>query len=185
MSILSSSKIEQKVRHLLSRTRLLDDDTPTAIDAGESKPKAGVVVLCAKGNCIAKMVSIVEIAKRAISEEGQRWFEYCALEGEITDLKVKEKKGNKGEGGKTLRAWQKEQTEDQASSAEGQHDAVMEGGGMDLKVTFKDDEEAAFQTMGRQQIMAYDQSPKKIRVVPQMTVYVSRVPVLGLKAVFG
>ncbi|KAG7004594.1 hypothetical protein G7Y79_00024g055440 [Physcia stellaris] len=182
MSILSSSKIEQKVRHLLTRTRL--PTTPiTPTDAGESKTKAGVVVLCAKGNCIAKMVSVVEIAKRAIQEEGERWFEYCALEGAVTDLKVKEKKGKKETGGKTLRAWQKEQ----ASSAEGEQDVAMEGGGEDLQATggFKDDEEAAFQTMGRREIMAYDRNPKKIRVVPQMTVYVSRVPVPGLKAVFG
>ena len=182
MSILSSSKIEQKVRHLITRTRL--PTTPiTPTDVGESKPKAGVVVLCAKGNCIAKMVSVVEIAKRTIQEEGERWFEYCALEGEVTDLKVKEKKGKKEQGGKTLRAWQKEQ----ASAAEGDQDVATEGGGEDLQATsgFKEDEEAAFQTMGRREIMAYDRNPKKIRVVPQMTVYVSRVPVPGLKAVFG
>lgn len=182
MSILSSSKIEQKVRHLITRTRL-PTTTTTTNDAGDSKPKAGVVVLCAKGNCIAKMVSVVEIAKRVIQEEGKRWFEYCALEGEVTDLKVKEKKGKKEQGGKTLRAWQKEQ----ASSAEGEQDVAMEEGGEGLQIDsgFKDDEEAAFQTMGRREIMAYDRNPKKIRIVPQMTVYVSRVPVPGLKAVFG
>lgn len=182
MSILSSSKIEQKVRNLITRTQLPD---PNATEAREdSETKAGIAVLSAKGNCIAKMVSIVEIAKRAIAAEGAKWYEYCALNGALTNLKEKDQKSkNKKEGGKTLRAWQKEQASDQASNGERKSDAATAG--HPLQVTFKDDEEAAFQTMGRREIMAYDQNPKKIRVVPQMTIFVSRVPIPGLKTHFG
>ena len=72
MSILSSSKIEQKVRNLLLRTRIPD------VTGDETKP--GVVVLNAKGLSISKMVSVVEIAKRAIKAEGTKWFQVSCIE---------------------------------------------------------------------------------------------------------
>lgn len=173
MSILSSSKIEQKVRNLLSRTQnseMTDDGT-----------KTGVVVLCAKGGSIAKLVSIVEIAKRTIAAEGGKWFEYTSLNGEITNMT--EKKSKKIKAGKTIRQWEKGNADDQRAGAEGQQDVTMSED--PLRVTYEDDEEAAFQTMGRRQIMAYDKNPNKIRILPQMTTYMSRVPIAGLKSFFG
>ncbi|CAF9920802.1 MAG: hypothetical protein HETSPECPRED_004365 [Heterodermia speciosa] len=173
MSILSSSKIEQKVRNLISRTQI-----PGTVDDGT---KPDVVVLCAKGGSIAKLVSVVEIAKRAIAAEGGKWFEYISLNGEITNMK--DRKPKKKEGGKTLREWEKENSTGGKASGEGQRDVI--GSEDPLRVTYKDDEEAAFQTMGRQEIMAYDKNPKKIRMLPQMTTYIARVPIPGLKAFFG
>ncbi|KAL8793360.1 MAG: hypothetical protein Q9195_004038 [Heterodermia aff. obscurata] len=173
MSILSSSKIEQKVRNLLLRTKIsgtVDDRT-----------KADVVVLCAKGGSIAKLVSVVEIAKRAIAAEGGKWFEYTSLNGEITNMK--DRKPKKKEGGKTLREWEKENSANGKANSEGQQDDINSED--PLRVTYKDDEEAAFQTMGRQEIMAYDKNPKKIRLLPRMTTYMARVPIPGLKAFFG
>ena len=173
MSILSSSKMEQKVRNLILRTKI-----PGAIHDGI---KPDVVVLCAKGGSIAKLVSVVEIAKRAIAEEGGKWFVYTSLNGDITNLK--DRKPKKKEGGKTLREWEKENSNNGKASTEGQQEVINSDGS--LRVTYKNDEEAAFQTMGRQEIIAYDKNPKKIRLLPRMTTYMAQVPIPGLKAFFG
>ena len=173
MSILSSSKMEQKVRNLILRTKI-----PGTVDDGT---KPDVVVLCAKGGSIAKLVSVVEIAKRAIAAEGGKWFEYTSLNGEITN--IKDRKPKKKEDGKTLREWEKEKSNNEKASSDGQQDAINSEDS--LRVTYKNDEEAAFQTMGRQEIMAYDKNPKKIRLLPLMTTYMARVPVPGLKVFFG
>lgn len=173
MSILSSSKMEQKVRNLILRTKI-----PGMVDDGT---KPDVVVLCAKGASIAKLVSIVEIAKRAIAAERGTWFEYTSLNGEITNMK--DRKPKKKEGGKTLREWEKENAQTGKASSEGQQD--VNDSQDPLRVTYKDDEEAAFQTMGRQEIMAYDKNPKKIRLLPRMTTYIAQVPIPGLKVFFG
>ena len=173
MSILSSSKIEQKVRNVILRTKISG-----TVDGGT---KADVVVLCAKGGSIAKLVSVVEIAKRAIAAERGKWYEYTSLNGEITNMK--DRKPKKKEGGKTLREWEKENAQTGQGSSEGQQDVINSED--PLRVTYKDDEEAAFQTMGRQEIMAYDKNPKKIRLLPQMTTYIAQVPVPDLKVYFG
>ena len=173
MSILSSSKIEQKVRNLILRTKI-----PGTVDEGT---KPDVVVLCAKGGSIAKLVSVVEIAKRAIAAEGGKWFEYTSLNGEITNMK--DRKPQKKEGGKTLREWEKDKSDKAKASSGGQHDVINSED--PFRVTYKDDEEAAFQTMGRQEIMAYDKNPKKIKLLPQMTTYMAQAPIPGLKAFFG
>ena len=71
MSVLSSSKIEQKVRNLLLQTK--------EPEGAEERSKARVVVLIAKGPTMSKLISIVEIAKRAIVVEGGKWFQVCYL----------------------------------------------------------------------------------------------------------
>ena len=173
MSILSSSKIEQKVRNLLLRSQIHE--------TADEETKAEAVVLCAKGASITKLVSIVEITKRTIAGQGGRWYEYTALNGEMTNMK--EKKPKNKEGGKTLRQWEKEHDENQGSTSKGQQDASVSGDPLQPK--YEDDEEAAFETMGRQQIMAHDKNPKKTRVIPRITTYISRVPIPGLKVLFG
>ena len=178
MSILSSSKMEQKVRKLLTRTQLVE----------ETKSKPGVVILTAKSDVAAKMVGIVEIAKRNIEKEGGQWWQYNALLGQTIELK-KDVKTNRPAGGKTLREWEEEQSQNQNCTAEEAGASGTDGPQAKASTAREEDEDedqdddgGAFQTMGRHQVMAYDKNRSKLRAIPIMTIYLSRTPVPGLGA---
>ena len=180
MSIVSSSKIEQKVRNLLLRTKRPAEDDANA--------KPGVVILTAKAEVASKMVGIVEIAKRAIQQEGGQWWQYSKLHGQTVELKKKQQKVKRVEGGKTLREWADEQDGQRESVPEGKPEGKPEGQEHKLPASAElegsedeDEDEAAFQTMGRHQVMAYDENRAKLRAVPVMTIYLSRVPITALR----
>jgi len=177
MSIVSSSKMEQKVRNLLLRTKRLPKET-----------KPGVVILTAKADVASKMVGIVEIAKRAIRQEGGKWWQYSKLHPQMIELKKKKTRPKRAEGGKTLREWADEQEEKGEPVSGGMEENPNGDQKMpdntearlgDLEKD-EDEDEGAFQTMGRHQVMAYDENRSKMRAIPIMTVYLSQVPVPAL-----
>lgn len=173
MSIISSSKMEQKVRNLLMRTKRQPKET-----------KPGVVILAAKADVASKMVGIVEIAKRTIQQEGGKWWQYSKLYPQMVELKKKTKKPKRAEGGKSLREWDDEQKQKgETVSEEGKEN--QDDGTIPQEANPEEDEdedEGAFQTMGRRQVMAYDENRSKMRAIPIMTIYLSQAPVPALKS---
>ncbi len=177
--IIPSSKIEKSVRKLLL--------TLEKFSFADLKSKPGVVVLSAKAAGAAKMVSIVEIAKGAIEKDRGKWYQYSRLHGEVTPLNQKPSK--RTDRGKALSDWQTEQKrpreESSASSTMQEVEETKLGGEGDNEA------EDAFETMGfaraREPNMTTEdhEARSKVRAVPIMTIYMSRVPVPGLKDVFG
>lgn len=180
MSIISSSKMEQKIRNILERLSNFSFADPTI--------RPGVVVLHAKVEAASKMVGIAELVKREIEKSKGRWWQYSKLEGQI--LEKKTKPAQRTGGGMTLREWEAQQIEAK--------EAVNTKGGSNAEPEAKDvssdesgeEEEAAFETMAppptraEMGILAHE-GRMKVRATPIMTIYLSRVPVPGLKALYG
>lgn len=181
MSIPSSAKMVQKVMALLYRVGKF-----SFVDIDQ---KPGIVVLHAHANAANKMVSIVEIAKEELQKKKVKWYQYSKLHGEIKPLKAKQPK-KIGEG-KTIAEWNKEKPDTQATMKTGEEtmDAAELARKKNAGLVDDDDMEVAFETM---------QPPKKadlglplvkkgnkVRAVPVMTIYFSRVPVPGLKELYG
>lgn len=175
MSIISSSKIEQKVRNLLLRL--------SPFDLTDMKAKPGIVVLHAKAEIASKMVSIVEIAKREIQKDQGKWYQYSRLHGEIA--KLKKKQAMRREGGKTNTQWDKEKSATKAAdeAAEKRSDGVEEVHQENEAVDDEENEmEDAFETMVAP---IRDVEERKVRAIPVMTIYFARVPVPGMKELYG
>lgn len=182
MSIISSSKIESRVRKLLQHV--------SHFSFVDTKNKPGVVILHAKASVAGKMCSIVEIAKKAVIEEKGKWWQYSKLHGELMDLKPKPVK--RSGGGKTLSEWSGEQAENRNGNA------IGAGGEEDLPMDHlkdghdsEDDEmDEAFEHMAKAgtqglEIMPPEHGGNKVRNTPIMTIYFARVPVPGLKELYG
>ncbi|MCJ1475261.1 hypothetical protein MMC13_003923 [Lambiella insularis] len=190
MSILSGSKINQKVRSLLAHLE--------KFSFADLKAIPGVVILHAKANVASKLVSIVEIAKREIEKQNGKLYQYSRVHGQLEELKQQQKKEQHQEirtkDGRTLNERQAEQptgVENQPEALENnttiakedQEDGEEEG-------EEKEEEEEAFETMaerGREEeaVMQSGEPRKKVRAVPVMTVYLSRVPVPEFKQLYG
>ena len=176
MSILSSSKIEQKVRNLLLRLSHLDD--------AKTKAKPTVVMLHAKGDVAGKMVSIVEIAKAEMRKEDEKLYQYNGLHGETSELKVK--KPERTGDGKTVAEGAKEHPGWENHNRE----TINECGKYTLGTSDRSDDdvemadatEDAFETMAPP-IQGYDTTKlrKKVRAYPVLTIYLTRVPIPELK----
>ncbi|MCJ1454966.1 hypothetical protein MMC28_005319 [Mycoblastus sanguinarius] len=183
MSILSSSKIEQKVRNLLLRVG--------SFNFADTKARPGIVILHAKANVASKMVSIVEIAKKIIQEENGKWWQYSKLEGQILELKARQAKRTGS--GKTLSEWESEHSKVEATAAvagEVLQDAAIQGHQGKEGADVDDGSEEAFETMSnpkhaRSGAISEGENRKKVRAVPVMTIYFARVPVPGLKELYG
>lgn len=176
MSILSSSKIEQKVRNLLLRLSYLDH--------ANTKVKPTVVMLHAKGDVAGKMVSIVEIAKAEMRKEDEKLYQYNGLHGETSELKVK--KPERTGGGKTVAEWAKEHPgwenhNRETINACGKY-TLGTSDRSDDDVEMADGTEDAFETMAPP-IQGYDpmEARKKVRAYPVLTIYLARVPIPELK----
>ena len=186
MSIISSSKIEQKVRNLLLRLE--------KFSFADVNAKPGVVVLHAKANVAAKMVSIIEIAKKNISQEGGKWWQYSRLHGQIAELKENPEKVEPA--GKTLVEWERNRVSSRRNAVEvnaTSNGVQVEGpivGTIDEPEDLIDDE-VVFETMkenkkgGDPSATEGFQARKKIRAVPVMTIYMSRVPIKEFKERYG
>lgn len=185
MSILSSAKINEKVERLLLRVENFSFADP--------KSKPGVVVLRAKSDVVSKMVSIVQIARQEIERDKGKWWQYSKLDGQLAELKVRSAK--RRDGGKTLSGWQKEQAGNVSQEVKEAGDetgyASEEVEQNHQSVNGDEEMEDAFETMvnvegaveGAKQ--SENGSSKKIRAIPVMTIYFARVPVPGLKELYG
>lgn len=67
-SVIASSKINKKVTSVLSHLG--------HVDLFDPKSRPGVIMLHARDKDASKMVTVVELAKRRLTEAGQPWFQY-------------------------------------------------------------------------------------------------------------
>ena len=184
MSIISSSKIEQKVRNLLLRIGKLTSD--------ETKAKPGVVILHAKAKVASKMVSMVEIAKQAIENEKGTWWQYSKLDGEVGELKRKQ--GRRVGGGKALSEREKEHSGPRTTASSvrvfsedtGMADISTDGQNEEEAVSEDDETDEVFETMDHHNPADSDKLSTRVkRNTPVMTVYFARIPIPGLKRLYG
>ena len=185
MSIISSAKINDKVKKLLLRVEEFNFADP--------KSKPGIVVLHAKSDVASKMVSIIGIARQTIEHNKGKWWQYSKLDGQIVEMKPKVVK-RMGDG-KTISEWQREregqesrrveevEAETGRASEEIQHNQVV--------VDVDEGMEDAFESMvGSREAdqgakLSGKEDGRKIRATPVMTIYFARVPVPGLKELYG
>ena len=185
MSILSSAKINEKVEKLLLRVEKFSFADP--------KSKPGIVVLHAKSEVASKMVSIVQIARQDIERHNGKWWQYSKLDGQVAELKTKAVK--RKDNGRTLEEWQKERTEgvnqgwgDVGGETGRASKEAQRGHGV---VNGDEEMEDAFESMSNPKEADHgaEQSRNgnggKIRATPVMTIYFARVPVPGLKELYG
>ena len=190
MSILSSSKIESRVRNLLERVG--------RSYTSEIKVKPGVVILSANADVAGKMGSIVEIAKSKIQEEKGKWWQYTKLDSKVCGLKMKQAK--RARGGKKLPERDNEPLEkrtsgDQASiettdsSVKGQKD---EEANDEAEEPFNETEdiEDDFEVMATTKVRSHktpdgSKEGNKIRDTPIMIIFFAREPVPGLEDLYG
>lgn len=184
MAVNSSSKINQKVRILISHME--------RFSFADLKAKPGLVILHAKADVASKMVSIVEIAKREVEKEKGRWWQYSGVTARLEELKAREKKKNdpgKVEG-RTIKQWQEDPksggrkgkavAEEVMNEAEAGPKARSEAQSTASAEEEEDDE--AFQTMTK---LGNVGNESKVRAVPIMSIYMARVPVPELKELYG
>jgi len=180
MSIISSSKIETKVKTLLTRLGTFSWANKDA--------KPVVVILSAKAGVANKMISVVEIAKRELEVQGAKWWQYSRVHSQVTELKEKPGKGT--DGGKTLLQWETEQAAKSKAEAQDLKDVVEDSNMIDADGA-EEDEEDAFEAVapnGNDSTIPPTEeitARKKIRAVPVMTIYMSRVHVEELKQAYG
>ena len=172
MSILSSSKLESKITTLLKHIN--------HFDFADANLKPGIAILSAKAGVASKLCSIVEIAKNAIVQEKGTWWQYSKLQGQMTPLKTKPSKRTGG--GKTLAEWEQEQAgSDIATQGEGPKTLDDEDVEMnDAFETMKPPNKTTFWPPEQE-----DEANIKVRDTPVMTIYFARVPVPGLKEIYG
>ncbi|KAL8802548.1 MAG: hypothetical protein Q9182_003713 [Xanthomendoza sp. 2 TL-2023] len=176
MSIISSSKIHQKVKTLLA---LVESFSFANVSA-----KPGLVNLEAKAGSASKLISVVEIAKADIAKRGGKWYQYSKLQSEL--LPIKEKQKEHPLGGRTLADGEPERsstadgsTGPQGTDIQGQTDL------MDTEGDDSGDGDFAFETLQNHTGGPAGQKKTKIRATPIMTIYFSCVPVPGLKDLYG
>lgn len=155
MSIISSSHIQQKVKRALDILSVYPA-IPFA--------KPPVVLLHSKAKVAAKMISIVEIIKREIAQRGGKWYQYNNVSQVMEDRKQKDST-KKNEMGK---------------SKDAELDEVMGDPGEDGIV---ESDEEAFETMKTPFERAIEGKPK-MRAVPIMTIYLSRIRIESLRREF-
>ena len=170
MSIISSVKMEQKIRVLLSHL--------ARFNYADVHCKPGVVALHAKAPVAGKMISIVEIAKREIQNAKGQWWQYSRCHGELLEWKQKAARVVKGTG-VTAGA------EREMGDAQGLLPSRTSEANDSMEVDGVDEEEAAFETMSPKKVAEHIEARKKVRAVPIMTIYMSRVPIPEFKSIYG
>lgn len=186
MSILSSAKIESRVRNLLERVQ--------RFTFADTKAKPGIVILHAKADVASKMCSIVELAKQQVERANGKWWQYNKLHGEL--FKLKPKQTERSGGGRTLSEWSKAQAKLRSADSE-----ITDGTkqvqstklkGPDLEGEGDDSMDESFETMASAKLrdrklgeLQIGDTANKVRNTPIMTIIFTLVPVPGLKELYG
>jgi len=118
--------------------------------------KPKVMKLHAKAEAASKMISITEIAKRNIAKDGGKWFQYNKVEEVMEETKSKEEE-SKGRGKKS--------------------DEEKDGIGSEA-------DEDGFEAMKTPFERSIEGKPK-VRGMPIMTIYLSRVRIDSLRKEWG
>ena len=180
MSIISSSKIESRVRNLLEKTE--------RFRFGKLETKPGAVVLSAKANVAGKMGSIVEIAKQKIVEEKGKWWQYTKLHGQLLELKPKR---TRPAGDGQIFA---ERDEGRERGSDTEPMVTQEAGNASTKEPESEEDEEieeSFETMdcaetpNRGLTSETSRGEQKVHSTPVMTIFFARVPIPGLKELYG
>ncbi|KAL8700401.1 MAG: hypothetical protein Q9224_000983 [Gallowayella concinna] len=176
MSIISSSRIHQKVKTLLARVENFSFANVNA--------KPGLVNLEAKAGSASKLISVVEITKADIAKRGGKWYQYSKLQSELLPIKEKQKK--RPLGGRTLVNGEPERSSmaDGSTGPQGTN-SLDKNGLMDTEGDKSEDEEFAFETLQHHPAGAALKEKTKVRATPIMTIYLSCVPVPALKDLYG
>ncbi|KAL8738999.1 MAG: hypothetical protein Q9181_000281 [Wetmoreana brouardii] len=175
MSIISSSKIHQKVTNLLARV----EKSVTA----SASAKPGVVVVEAKAAAASKMISVVEIAKADIAKHGGTWYQYSRLRSELL---LKEKQKKRPQDSRAPANLRGERAMNRDLSIKPQHPQI--GDADDQKNGEGEDSEdgaAAFETLQPRPARKTVMEKLKVRATPIMTIYLSCISILGLKDLCG
>lgn len=176
MSIISSSKINHKVKTLIE---CVEKFTFANVHA-----KPGIVVLTAKAAVASKMISVVEIAKGDIARRGGKWYEYSKLRSELLEMKPKPKQ--RRQGGRTLA--DTGNAEPASEHVQARPDHSINGATSDQMDIDDDDLEdggVAFESMQPPVREAPAGERPKVRATPLMIIYFSCVPIPGLKDLYG
>ncbi|KAL8766483.1 MAG: hypothetical protein Q9209_006777 [Squamulea sp. 1 TL-2023] len=175
LSIISSSKIYQKVTTLIARVE--------KFTFANVKAKPGIVVLRAKAASASKMISVVEIAKADIANRGGNWYEYSKLGSEL--LHYREKQNRQPLAGRTFGDVASERNVNGNGSSEPQTTVTDdEEDQLGAEGDNSEDGEAAFETFQHQSLTTVN-GRSRVRATPIMTIYFACVPVPGLKALLG
>ncbi|KAI1284071.1 hypothetical protein F5Y07DRAFT_99063 [Xylaria sp. FL0933] len=175
-SVISSSKIRQRVTTMLRHLAPPTEPSPVEQKPDTARPKTKISLLRAKAPEIGKLISIAEIVKREIEKERP------ASDGTV---------GETGQGGKTGRWFQYialgEEFE-QKERAEGNtviEETVLGGADTDTRDDERDDDDDdGFEVMKTPFERAVLDQPL-VRAVPVMTLFLSRSPVEELKKRYG
>ena len=168
MSIQTSSKMEHKIKALIrhmSEFCFLQPDL-----------RPGVVLLHAKGPAVGKLASVVEITKREVTKMGHKCWQY----NRITGHKVERKEPKSKQGKEDVRAAMRKKwggevaPESGPGETEAQDDVSMSDDGFDGEPPAKPSP-------------VHELAPvrPKMKTVPTMMVYMSRVAVPSFKEEFG
>ncbi|KAI1486092.1 hypothetical protein F5X96DRAFT_271496 [Biscogniauxia mediterranea] len=193
-SVISSSKIQQRVTALLRHLRASTSDDPAAAD-GKPPKKTRLSILRARAPDAGKLISIAEIAKRELEKsgaqggEGGRWYQYMALGEE----KKERPRGGGGDEGRTVieetvlggggggpNARDPNNKNDKTPRAGDGRDEKREDDGDEDE----DEDEDDFEVMKTPLERAIEGRPL-VRAVPVLNLFLSRVSVEELKKRYG
>lgn len=151
VSAISSSKIQKKTTAVLKHLAAYPAVPPA---------KPALVLAHSKADTTAKLITIIEIAKRDIGTSGGKWFQYNVVYQVMEQQKEKEKKkdGEKDKG-----------------TAKVDDDEHEEG---------EDDEDEQLETMKTPFERAIEGQPK-VRAIPHMAIYLSRIRIESLGKKYG
>lgn len=176
LGVISSSEIKRKVTQILSFL--------ARINFADISSKPGMVQLHGDGPTTGKAISVVEIVKAELEKDGSKWYQYSTVKPQMT-LIPRANGVTKGRGGQTVAEWERSgkphavKADDPEQEAEPALDDMA------------DEDADAFEYM--------DTDPKpdvsgmagpsdqthKMRNVPRIVIYLSRVRSEYLKGIYG
>ncbi|KAG8528045.1 uncharacterized protein KY384_006961 [Bacidia gigantensis] len=167
--IISSSKIEKKVRQIIERLDLAD---PSRKDE-----KSEVVIVHADAAIASKAISVVEIAKREL-QKGGAWWQYTKLEGTMKDVKTKVMGKMGGDVERIRHGTERSETDSNYIQ--------NPMGGELLQIQRSEEEiEECFETMSSPKPLVVPIENRKVKNIPTLRIYLARCRIPALKGLFG
>ncbi|KAL9012495.1 MAG: hypothetical protein Q9173_002743 [Seirophora scorigena] len=176
MSVISSSKINHKVKALVERVERFSFANVNA--------KPGIVFLQAKATVVSKLISIVEIAKTDIAKRGGNWHTYSKLRREILEIAEEQRKQSR-HGRPLLNVGSKPAVDRDASTGREPSGNGATSEGMDVDDGDSEEGGIVFERLqGPPEDVPVSELPR-VRSAPIMSIYFSCVPVPGLEEIYG
>lgn len=182
ISVSRNGSIRSKITHLLQVLR-------SASPASTAEQRQAVVALSARMDAANKLVSVVEIAKRELNGA---WFQYTGAWQRMEQLKDKGKNEHKEQEkereGEMLAKWGPgRRLKDGRRVTNHKMDDDMEDADQEEDVASDEEEQGPIASQGSEAAFQTVVEPErdKVRLIPVMTVYLSRGPVAELRQLFG